>query len=99
MHPVCQLAELRAQILQHLIIEPNSSSSKVLKVENRLRQRTLFSLACCCRLLCEEALDLLWARMPGLLPLLRLLPGFRQVDNRVCFQAFYILAVVQHLAT
>ena len=85
MHPVCQLAELRAQIFQHLVITPNPYS-KTLKAENRLRQHTLFSLACSCQLLSEEALDLLWVRLPSLLPLLRLLPGLRQVENKVRFR-------------
>jgi hypothetical protein len=41
----------------------------------------LLRLATCCKAFSELALDVLWRRMDGLLPILKILPSFRRVGD------------------
>jgi hypothetical protein len=45
------------------------------------RQKWLLWIALSCKAFSSHALDILWVELESLLPLLKLLPGFQEVDG------------------
>lgn len=72
MHPVLLIDE----ILEHILEQCSDWSEKDYR-------RTLSQVARCCRAWQDPALDRLWSRLDGIMPLVRLLPGCLMRDSEV----------------
>jgi hypothetical protein len=67
----------------HALTVPDVVREIISKLAEEDNKQDLFSAAQCCKAFTNPSLDMLWRNMTSIVPLLNLVPGFRQNQDSV----------------
>lgn len=74
MHQALQMNEILRMIFDFFLVDTNYLNDSNTEREQKEMAKTLAALAVVCRAFCDPSLDVLWRYLPGLSPILSILP-------------------------